>query len=77
MNEICQLEFFDSPETVMLREFRKLQESMGATRRGLFARHQELSRMYLELRNEVDHLKANKSKGDKNELGTCFGDCRC
>jgi len=55
--QAVQLELFEIPETErMMGEIRSLEKSVDNIRRGLFARHEELAKKYLELRDEVERL---------------------
>jgi len=55
--EAIQLELFEIPENEkMMGEIRSLEKSVDNVRRGLFARHDELAKKYMELRDEVERL---------------------
>lgn len=62
----AQLLLFDPPpnELQSLKdEVKTLKESQDKVRRGMFARHNELAKMYLELKNEHELLIQNICKG--------------
>jgi hypothetical protein len=54
-----QLDLFETnDETSLLRqEIKEVRERLEAARRGLFARHTDLHRMYIEQQKEIDYLK--------------------
>lgn len=55
--EAIQLELFEIPENEkMMGEIRDLEKSIANVRRGIFARHEELAKKYMELREEVERL---------------------
>ena len=54
-----QLDLFMTSEAQLLRhEVATLKAELGNLRRGLFARHTELAKLYLELREGIDALNA-------------------
>lgn len=55
--EAIQLELFEVPETERIAgEVRTLEKSIDNVRRGIFARHEELAKKYMELRQDVERL---------------------
>lgn len=53
-----QLELIQKSETEILREeLAKIREETANMRRGLFARHNELSKLFIEQQEELEHLK--------------------
>lgn len=52
-----QLDLFEDETVVLQEEVRKLRESLNAVRKGLFARHNDLAKMYVELKNDMDNVK--------------------
>ena len=53
-----QLELLDKSEMDLLRErVEKVQKSSDNVRRGIYARHAELAKMYMEVKHELDTLK--------------------
>jgi hypothetical protein len=56
---VCiQLELFDKPLDIENREMvDKMHKELTNTRKGMFARHQELTKMYVELRYEFETMK--------------------
>ena len=65
MKETQLLLFYEPTETKMQREIDELREQLGNVRRGLFKRHQEMGKLVLELRAEIDMLKDLKAKESK------------
>lgn len=58
-----QLDLFEEqPDELALLRFqlKELQESHDKVRKSLFARHNELSKLYLQLRDEIEVLKFRK-----------------
>ena len=63
-----QLDFFlgEKSELEYLKEdFQEVRQSSEKVRRSLFARHAELSRMYLELVQRMEIIERNICKGNK------------
>ncbi len=64
MNNMIQLDFF--PEDQEIKELKKtiteVKVSSDKVRRGLFARHGELSKMYIDLANRLDIIERNICK---------------
>lgn len=61
---MIQLEFFQTEETVILRnDIRKVKESGDRTRKALFAKHGELEKKYNDLLSRLDILEKNICKG--------------
>ena len=53
-----QLLLIQKSETEILREeLAKIREETANMRRGLFARHNELSKLFIEQQEELEHLK--------------------
>ncbi len=54
-----QLDLFETnDETSLLRqEIKEVRERLESARKGLFARHTDLHRMYAEQQKEIDYLK--------------------
>lgn len=63
-----QLDFFreETEYTILREEFRQLQESMGNVRKGLFARHTDLAKKYMDLLMDYDKLKERLEWIEKN-----------
>lgn len=77
-----QLDLFDpepSELSLMRLELRALEESMGAVRRGLFARHGELGKAYLECKRECEEMREEVSRLRMvvEELTDLIGDAHC
>lgn len=54
-----QMDLFELSEIENLRsEVRCLEKSMDNVRRGIFSRHDELSKKYMEMREEIEGLRA-------------------
>ena len=64
---IVQLDLFKSVEEAkqdeLIRKFEELRYSTEKVRRGLFARHNELSKMYLELSQRLEYIERHICKG--------------
>jgi hypothetical protein len=59
---IIQLDFFENNDCEIVKlkqEFAAIKESTNKVRRGLFARHGELSKLYLELNDRLSVLERN------------------
>lgn len=68
-----QLDLFERDEVkLLMREIAEVRERADNVRRGLFARHNELARLYLELRQEVDALKSIAYKKTSSEMVELF-----
>jgi len=54
-----QLELFsdNTPSEIQKTEIDILREQLGNVRRGLFARHNELAKFYMQQQAEIDELK--------------------
>jgi hypothetical protein len=67
-----QLELFENNTEVELlkKEIRDIRDRSENVRRGLFARHNELAKLYMEQKEEIDQLKrfinAEKAKDVPN-----------
>jgi hypothetical protein len=56
--QIEQLDLFEELKFDSLkREMRKVKETSENVRKGIFARHNELAKMFLEQQKEIDYLK--------------------
>lgn len=54
----AQLEMFEENKISLLEEkIQKVKETSENVRKGLFARHNELAKMFLEQKKEIDYLK--------------------
>jgi len=53
-----QLDMFEDNLTTLTNEVEKLKKSTDNVRRGLFARHNELAKIFLEIKQEIDELKS-------------------
>ncbi len=55
-----QLDIFDENTEIMIlkRELDEVKERSENARKGLFARHNELIKLYMSLKMEIEHLKA-------------------
>jgi len=61
-----QLDLFEKDEIKLLREeLKKVKDSSDSVRRGIFARHGELAKLYLALKEDLESLKI--SLGYKNK----------
>lgn len=61
------LDFFDeTKEDQLLREVQFLRKEIGNVRRGLFARHSKLAKMYTELSLEFEALKKSIAKQERD-----------
>ncbi len=65
MKEEQMLLFYEPTEMKMQREIDELRLQLNNVRKGLFKRHGEIGKLYMELRAEVDLLKDNKLKENK------------
>jgi len=55
----AQLELIEQSELELIKcEMKKVKESSENVRKGLFARHNELAKMYLEQKEELEKIKA-------------------
>lgn len=55
-----QLDLFEKDEVKLLREeLERVRKSSDNVRRGIFARHDELAKKYLELYHEIESLKGS------------------
>jgi len=54
-----QLDFFEpnDPEFFVKKDLEQMQNQINNVRRGLFARHNELVKMFLKQQNEIDRLR--------------------
>lgn len=72
-----QLDFLQENDEISLlkRELQEVRERSENTRKGLFARHNELIKLYMQLKEEVEHVKAiHAKKPVKAELLTFFNE---
>ncbi len=54
----AQLDIFESTDIFTIKEeMRKVKETAENVRKGLFARHNELAKMFLAQQQEIDYLK--------------------
>ena len=62
---LIQLELFDirSETDILQEEIGELKKSQDKLRKGLFARHGELAKKYLEIHNRLEILEMNICKG--------------
>lgn len=68
-----QLDFFEKDEIkLLMQEHMKLKQSCDNVRRGIFARHNELAKMYLELREEFDNFKLSLGYKKQPEIFDFF-----
>lgn len=57
---MIQLDFFQTDETVLLRnEIKRVKESNDKIRKALFARHGELAKSYLDLAIRLEIIEKN------------------
>lgn len=58
-NMAVQLDLFEelSEVDILRRELADVKQRSENVRRGIFARHNELSKLFLELKDEIDKLK--------------------
>lgn len=59
---MLQLDFFQSEEEILNYEIRKIKESTDKVRKGIFARHNELAKMYLDLADRLSVIERNICK---------------
>lgn len=59
---MLQLDFFQTDEEILNYEIRKIKESTDKVRKGIFARHNELAKMYLELSDRLTIIERNLCK---------------
>lgn len=59
-----QLDLFDNPTEAeeLRREIQELRKRNDSLRKGLFARHNELFRLYLDQQKEIENLKCQSKK---------------
>lgn len=62
-----QLDFFKTEEEQMWEEIEKVRKSSDKVRKGIYARHAELAKMYMELQNEFQNLKRAMCRGENHE----------
>lgn len=62
---MIQLDLFQeySEEDHLRNEVKKIRESSEKVRRGIFARHNELSKLYLELNYRLELIERNICRG--------------
>jgi hypothetical protein len=59
----------DDELAILKRELYEVKERAENARKGLFARHNELIKLYMQLKDEMDHMKAiQANKPNKVEL---------
>lgn len=59
----------DNEIAILKRELHEIKERSENARKGLFARHNELIKLYMQLKDEMDHMKAiHANKQNKVEL---------
>lgn len=57
---MIQLDFFEKDEVSILKEeLKKVHERSEKVRRGMFARHNELAKMYIELNERMHVIEKN------------------
>ena len=61
---MIQLDFFLDDEALMRLEMEKIRESTEKVRRGMFARHNELAKYYMELDQRLGIIEKNICKGN-------------
>lgn len=72
-----QIDFLQENDEISLlkRELQEVRERSENARKGLFARHNELIKLYMQLKEEVEHVKAiHAKKPVKAELLTFFNE---
>lgn len=70
-----QLDLFEKDEFVLLKEeVEKLHQSSENVRKGIFARYNELAKMYMSLRQEIDAFKSVGYKKHPTELFEFFNE---
>jgi len=63
---LMQLDLFEQDEVVLLRmEVEKLRQIGDKTRKGIFAKHGELAKLFIELDSRLDIIERNICKGAK------------
>jgi hypothetical protein len=63
---LVQLDLFEDDEVVLLRqEMQKIKESSEKVRRGMFARHNELAKLWIELDHRLSIIERFICKGVK------------
>ena len=61
---LIQLDLFEDNEVILLRnEMQKVRESTDKVRKGLFARHNELSKLWVELDHRLNIIERCICKG--------------
>lgn len=62
-----QLDFFEQKNEleILQEEFRKVKESSDKVRKGIFAKHGELSKMYLDISNRLAILERYICKNER------------
>lgn len=64
-----QLDLFSSNDVELLKlEITQVKTSSDKVRRGMFARHNELAKMYLQQQQEIDYLKSLMSHTKENKI---------
>lgn len=66
---MIQLDFFKEPPTeveILREEIAEVRAANDRVRKGIFARHNELFKMYLELKEEHESWKETVCKGENN-----------
>jgi septation ring formation regulator EzrA len=61
---LIQLDLFEQDENILMRkEIQKVRESNDKVRRGLFARHNELAKLWVELDHRLNIIERCICKG--------------
>ena len=61
---LIQLDLFEQDEQILMRkEIHKVKESCDKTRRGMFARHNELAKLWIEMDHRLNIIERYICKG--------------
>ncbi len=69
-----QLDLFQDPVTTLTNELDTQRKMLENVRRGLFARHNELAKLVMALKEEIEEIKSRMGK--KTEILDFFQDQR-
>lgn len=70
---MLQLDFFYDKETLLEIEIRKVKESSDKVRKGIFARHNELAKMYVDLDQRLRVVESGICRSNVNANPIFFG----
>jgi hypothetical protein len=59
MQKEIQGDFFEDDKSALKSEIEKIRHTLDSVRKGIFARHVELSQLYLDLSKRMEELEKN------------------